>query len=88
LSRRDSQLGQFDQRRGSLREVQIRHKGQGGIRADVAGADRLALGIKGNGDKATAQTQNRLIPQRDLSTRQRNLLAGEGQQERKNICQN
>jgi hypothetical protein len=54
----------------------------------VAGAGRLTLGIKGNGDKATAQTQNRLIPQRDLSTRQRNLLAGEGQQERKNICQN
>lgn len=54
----------------------------------MAGADRLSLGIKGNSDKATAQTQNRLIPKCDLPTRQRNLLAREGQQERENICQN
>jgi hypothetical protein len=81
-------LGQFDRRQCCLRQVQVGHKGQGGIRADVAGAGRLTLGIKGNGDKATTKTQNRLIPQRDLSTRQRNLLAGEGQQERENICQN
>lgn len=84
----DSQLGQFDRRQGCLRQVQIRHKGQGGIRADVARADRLSLGIEGDGDKATAQTQNRLIPKCDLPTRQRHLLAREGQQERENISQN